>query len=310
MIIEASSTSRPSPVPSLPSTAPSGEYAIDSIDFAAEKWLCIEGGVEVSSKNVWRKLRTKPQIKKKVTRIAREKTASMLVSVEGESEDRRYDTVFCTPTLGCMQKMDLTSAQLNWGQKSAIRGLTYAPPPRAPSSFRVPGGSPMRHHVGWLRNPDVLLCSYSWRQDTLRIGSLVHPDCPRGEDELKEVLLQSLARLPGISCDVIRPLYVTHHAWNWHQDPDSMGAFAAFDTAEFSTLYPYLTRPAGGGLLHFAGEAMSTHHAWIVGRARERLPCNALCQTPSDQFLEREDPEIQNADLIEVFGGGSACSSE
>ncbi len=44
-----------------------------------------------------------------------------------------------------------------------------------------------------------------------------------------------------------------------------MGAYAAFGPADFSTLYPYLTRPAGCGLLHFAGEAISAHHAWIVG---------------------------------------------
>ncbi|RYP37646.1 hypothetical protein DL767_002819 [Monosporascus sp. MG133] len=44
-----------------------------------------------------------------------------------------------------------------------------------------------------------------------------------------------------------------------------MGAFAAFGPTEFSTLYPYFTRPAGGGLLHFAGEVTSTHHTWIVG---------------------------------------------
>ncbi|RYP01865.1 hypothetical protein DL766_010270 [Monosporascus sp. MC13-8B] len=148
------------------------EYVIDSINVAAEKQLCIEGDVEVLSKNVWWKLRTKPQIKKKVTRIAREKTTSMLVGVEGESEDRRYDTVLCNPTLGCMQKMDLTSAQLNWGEKCAIRGLTYGP------STKV----------------------------------------------------------------AIRPLYVTHHAWNWHQDPNSMGAFAAFGPPSSAPFTP--TSPA------------------------------------------------------------------
>ncbi|RYO89968.1 hypothetical protein DL762_002917 [Monosporascus cannonballus] len=128
------------------------EYVIDSINVAAEKQLCIEGDVEVLSKNVWWKLRTKPQIKKKVTRIAREKTTSMLVGVEGESEDRRYDTVLCNPTLGCMQKMDLTSAQLNWGEKCAIRGLTYGPSTKVAIRFSRPWWiTELRHHVGWLR---------------------------------------------------------------------------------------------------------------------------------------------------------------
>ncbi|KAI9764900.1 MAG: hypothetical protein M1839_005687 [Geoglossum umbratile] len=266
------------------------ECVIDSIDFAAEKWWCIEGGVEVLAKNVWRMLHTKPQIKKKVTRIARDKTtasSAMLVNVEGKSEDLHYDTVFCTPILGCMQKMDLRQAQLNWGQKSAIRGLTYGPSTKVAIKFSRPWwitecgiksagiGStdelirtcvyPSYNLHDGAENPAVLLCSYSWRQDSLRIGSLVHPDSPNGEEELKEVLLQGLARLHNISYDVIKPLYMTHHARNWYQDPNTMGAFAAFGPADFSTLYPYLTRPAGGGLLHFAGEAMSAHHAWILG---------------------------------------------
>lgn len=266
------------------------EYVIDSIDFAAKEWWCIEGGVEVLARNVWKELRTKPQVKKKVTCIARDETTSkraMLVNIEGADEVLHYDTVFCTPTLGCMQKMDLRDAQLNWGQKAAIRGLTYGPSTKVAIKFSRPWwitecgitsagiGStdelirtcvyPSYNLHDGDQNPAVLLCSYSWRQDSLRIGSLVRPDSPNDEDELKEVLLQGLARLHDISYDVIKPLYMTHHAWNWYQDPNTMGAFAAFGPADFSTLYPYLTRPAGGGLLHFAGEAISAHHAWIVG---------------------------------------------
>lgn len=30
-------------------------------------------------------------------------------------------------------------------------------------------------------------------------------------------------------------------------------------------MFPVITRPAGRGLLHFAGQATSVHHAWIVG---------------------------------------------
>ncbi|KAN0070833.1 hypothetical protein V8E54_010998 [Elaphomyces granulatus] len=272
------------------------ESVIEAIDFAAEKWWCIEGGVEVIARNVWKKLRTKPQVKKKVTRIATDETTyislpwekrAMLVNIEGTNEVLHYDTVFCTPTLGCMQKMDLRNAQLNWGQKSAIRGLTYGPATKVAIKFSRPWwitdcgitsagiGStdelirtcvyPSYNLHDGDQNPTVLLCSYCWTQDALRLGSLIRPDSPNDEDELKEALLQGLARLHDISYDVIKPLYVTHHAWNWYQDPNTMGAYASFGPADFSTLYPYLTRPAGGGLLHFAGEAMSAHHAWIVG---------------------------------------------
>jgi monoamine oxidase len=183
--------------------------------------------------------------------------------------------------------VDLSDANLNWGQKTAIRGLTYGPATKVAIKFSRPWWItdcgitsagvastdellrtcvyPSYNLHDGADNPAVLLCSYTWEQDALRIGSLVRPDSPNGEDELKEVLFRGLARLHGVTYDMIAPLYMTHHAWNWHQDPNSMGAFAAFGPTEFSTLYPHLPRPAAGGLLHFAGEATSTHHAWIVG---------------------------------------------
>jgi len=49
-----------------------------------------------------------------------------------------------------------------------------------------------------------------------------------------------------------------------------MDATAAFEHAEFSTLYLDLCRPAGSRLLRFAGEATSTHHTWIVGVRESR----------------------------------------
>ena len=39
-----------------------------------------------------------------------------------------------------------------------------------------------------------------------------------------------------------------------------LGAFALFGPGQFSNLYPEVTKPVGG-LLHFAGEAASVHHA-------------------------------------------------
>ncbi|KAG9080006.1 hypothetical protein FRC06_007194 [Ceratobasidium sp. 370] len=44
-----------------------------------------------------------------------------------------------------------------------------------------------------------------------------------------------------------------------------MGAYAFFGPGQFSSLYPSLTRPAAERRLHFAGEAISTCHAWVAG---------------------------------------------
>lgn len=47
--------------------------------------------------------------------------------------------------------------------------------------------------------------------------------------------------------------------------PFCLGAFAFFGPGKFNTMYQSLTVPAADGHLHFAGEALSTRHAWVEG---------------------------------------------
>ena len=56
-----------------------------------------------------------------------------------------------------------------------------------------------------------------WSQDATRIGSLVNLDSPRGEDELKGLMLYNLARLHSTNetfeevYAMIKLSYITHH---------------------------------------------------------------------------------------------------
>lgn len=59
--------------------------------------------------------------------------------------------------------------------------------------------------------------------------------------------------------------YVDMHAWNWSDDPLVMGAFAFFGPGDFQDLYASLTVPNADKRLHFAGEAISIRHSWVVG---------------------------------------------
>lgn len=62
----------------------------------------------------------------------------------------------------------------------------------------------------------------------------------------------------------------------WYNDPYARGAFALFGPGQFGStelsgevkgfsMFASLKAPAAGGRLHFAGEATSIHHAWVVG---------------------------------------------
>jgi len=278
------------------------ESVIDSLDFDEspdEAWKCVEGGSSVVTDAMLAKIKTKPQLNTRVTRIAldrpRKKTESAKMAVTftgptGTEETRAYDTVFNTTTLACAQRIDLTAAELHPAQKDALRALHYDASAKVAIKFKTPwwitecgitrGGVastdlPLRTCVYPSFNihdaptaPAVLLASYTWAQDAQRIDALISPDSPAGEDVLRDLVLRDLARLHarhGITLAFLREQYVTHHAYSWYADANSTGAFALFGPGQFSNLYPFLARPAADGRLHFVGEAASAHHAWIVG---------------------------------------------
>jgi monoamine oxidase len=258
-------------------------------------WKCIDGGSSVAISAMLNRIAPhKPEYRTMATRIAlnriHAKMEVKLVTPSGQSSIRQYDSVFNTTPLGCSQHMDLIDAELHPAQRDALRCLRYDTACKVAIKFKtswwitrcgiIEGGSsfgdiPIRtccypsHSIRDDPNkPAVLIASYTLGQDAQRIGTLINRDSPSGESQLKEVVLRDLARLharSGITYDFLEAQYITHHAYDWRANPFSGGAFAIFAPGQFSHLYPYLARPAADGKLHFAGEASSAHHAWIVG---------------------------------------------
>ncbi|KUI62780.1 hypothetical protein VP1G_09904 [Cytospora mali] len=212
-----------------------------------------------------------------------------------------YLAVFNSTTLGALQRMDLKDAGLLWGTKQAIRNLGYDASSKVAIKFKTPwwqlapfsinkGGVsrtdlPLRVCVypsyniesdlnpEWSKDkPSVLLCSYTWGQDALRIGSLITPDSPAGEEQLKKTLLHNLALLHANEhityerlLKFLNEQYVTHHGWDWYRDQNASGAFAYFGPGQFSNMWEEIIKPNAFGQLYLVGEAASAHHAWIVG---------------------------------------------
>ncbi|KAJ5768964.1 hypothetical protein N7520_003523 [Penicillium odoratum] len=213
-----------------------------------------------------------------------------------ESETKSFSAVFSTATLACTQRMDLREAGLSRSQLDAMRNLHYDASTKVAIEFDNPwwitkcgivkGGSastdlPIRTCVYPSYNLDakgkaVLLCSYTWAQDAQRMGSLVNNEAPEGklsgkDSQLKELLIHNLALLHKESASyeemrsIIAEAYIQHHGFDWYADPHTSGAFALFGPGQFANYYPDLIDPAANGHLYLAGEACSTHHAWIVG---------------------------------------------
>ena len=290
------------------------EGVIDSMDFDYESnyihkekqvdWWCIDGGTQLVPEAMNASLKTplqKESLGKRVSKIAYDRNdkgeAPMRVRVNGEAEARSYMTIFATPTLACLQRMDLTELELLYEQKDALRSLHYDTASKVGMKFDHPwwikmgieGGlgksdMPLRTCVYPSYNLDdskedsaVLLCSYSWSQDAARIGSLMKGNW-EDETELKEMLLNNLTWLhlehakkedPNVTFDdlytKLSKSYIKHHAFDWHNHEFSSGAYGKFGPGQFSNLYCALSCPTADSRFHFVGEAVSAHHGWIVG---------------------------------------------
>lgn len=270
------------------------ESVLDALAFASEdvEWKCFNGGSQVLTDYMAAYITstandTKPliQFNKKVTSISQSGDTAMNVSVRGESSPRTYSHVISTIPLPGLRMMELRGAGLNVMQKNALRKLQYGPSIKIGMRFRsawwtelfdIIGGQsstdvPIRtivypSHGAESRTPStVLIASYCWTNDAERLGALINTGKIEYEEQLKELVLRDLAEVHKVKYSDLLDQYVDMHAWDWSNDPLVMGAFAYFGPGDFQDLYTSLTVPNANKRLHFAGEAISTRHAWVVG---------------------------------------------
>ncbi|KIP05274.1 hypothetical protein PHLGIDRAFT_128999 [Phlebiopsis gigantea 11061_1 CR5-6] len=219
-----------------------------------------------------------------------------------DGRTKYYSHVITTTTLPCLRVMNLTGARLDWKQKEALRMLQYGPSTKigyGPSTkigvrFRrrwwedeawmkeagafgaILGGQSysdaMSRTVVYpsfgIGEPDSGACmivSYAWTNDALALTGIMGIE---SRDVLTQRILQDLVEIhnfsPKAAAD-LEQMLAEIHPYSWTTDPTTMGAFAFFGPGDFKELYPAVTRPAGAGRLHFAGEVCSVRHAWVVG---------------------------------------------
>ncbi|KAL8648934.1 MAG: hypothetical protein Q9210_004698 [Variospora velana] len=308
------------------------EAVMDSIAFdysedEEEAWKSVEGGTNMVTEAVVDMIKTKPTYNKRVTRIALNREAEgenkMEIVTNYDEPVRRYASVINTTTLACLQRVDTTNLELSPTVKIATRTLHYDSATKVAIKFdkawwiskcgiRSGGVAytdlPIRACVYPSYNihddpekPAILLCTYSWAQDATRIGSLVGGDSPRGEEELKGLMLYNLARLHSTDknfnemYDMIKASYITHHGFDWAMDDYSSGAYAFFGPGQFRAFYPHLIRPHADARFHIVGEAASANHAWIIGSIESAYRGVWL-------LLERFKCYDAQAKMVEEFG--------
>ncbi|KAF5002046.1 hypothetical protein FGRMN_657 [Fusarium graminum] len=281
------------------------ETVLESLDFEFSektKWYCVLGGAQQLAKKMEEKVVHKPRYHSPVTSIrALDKMKVELdVRTQQDTEVLTYDAVLSTTTLGCLGRIDTRHAGLRYPVKQAIRSLGYGTSCKVAIKFSRAwwihdlkdfniceaglGHSdlslrtcvyPSYNIYDESSKTAVLLCSYTWQQDSDRLGSLIstntnHSHKVADETALKELLLRDLAvlhRNSQISEDelyqLIKNSYLDHHSYDWSEDANTAGAFAFFRPQQFSSMWNRVIRPSGDVII--AGEAASPHHAWVVG---------------------------------------------
>ncbi|PPR01358.1 hypothetical protein CVT24_006312 [Panaeolus cyanescens] len=207
-----------------------------------------------------------------------------------------YSHVVSSVPFANLSMINTDDVKMTYAQRQAIRSLTYGPSVKVAIKFKsrwweqngqnLKGGSsytdrPIRvvvypsYGIGE-DGPGVLIVSYTWTQDALRVGSLIkNPDWsqqlnpkrnhPPSEELMLQRIYQDLSTLHNVPIQQLKDDTLDYHAFNWYANPYTMGAFALFGPGQFSTIYKSVIQPTARGRFHFAGEAASVHHAWIAG---------------------------------------------
>ncbi|KEP45817.1 flavin containing amine oxidase [Rhizoctonia solani 123E] len=249
-------------------------------------WFCIDGGAQQIAECMKNYIIScNPDVimyNSEVKSVKLNADSTMDVTTSSATH-HEFSHVISTLPLGVLRMMDLTKAELSPMQSNALRELTYSPSTKIGMQFKtawwtkinklgIVGGQsftdrPIRTIVypsfGKVQKGETttLIASYCWTDDAIRLASMMG----KNDETLKEQVLRDLAVIHDVEIDFLHDQLIGYKAWSWSHDPHTMGCFAFFGPAKFGSLYTSLTTPAANGHLHFAGEAISTRHAWVEG---------------------------------------------
>lgn len=318
------------------------ETVCDWLDFqeaSAGKWFRIEGGMKVLVQAMVDKVLSKPQttIKYSTPVIAlknNDGNKTMSVTTE-DGTTKEYDVVFNTTALACLQRMDI--AQLGLPQKilTGIRSLHYDNSAKVAIKFKKawwtgylksPGGVsasdlPISNIVYPSFDvadgePAVLLASYAWSQDAIRLGSLFNNGQPGDKPNVDALIVtQVLKNIAEVwsksgmenppSYKDLRDMYIDHFAFSWDQDRYTGGAFALFGPGQFKDFYGPFQDPHCQGKFFICGEAISVEHAWISGALNSAYTATLKWVRQQD-LKAKTKPDVTGQYKLKcsVFGGG------
>ncbi|KAK7047644.1 hypothetical protein VNI00_006412 [Paramarasmius palmivorus] len=278
-------------------TATSLKYGADLEDPASFKWkwYCLSGGSHTLIKEMLAKIPT-PQYSKRVTKIEPSYTSPPLPQIRPLSvsyttgtttHSKSYDYVISTIPLSVLRYVDVDRCNLSYAQREGMRTLRYGSSCKIGIKFTsrwwqnlgtgsIIGGQSKTDRVirtavfpsYGIADPKadaVMIASYTWSQDALRVGGLCSGRDHPNEQFLIDHMLEDLAVLHGVTYQFLKKECQDWFAFDWYANPFTLGAFGTFGPGQFKNIYPAWGQGAAGGRLLFAGEVLSDQHAWVEG---------------------------------------------
>ncbi|KAH7024386.1 uncharacterized protein B0I36DRAFT_366334 [Microdochium trichocladiopsis] len=317
------------------------ETVCDYLDFQQAEnadWYRVEGGMEVLVKAMVDEVAKRPETKLKtntaVVALKNDEDRKKIIVTTESGDVTEYDAVFNTTSMPCLERMDISELGLSKKILTGIRSLHYDNSAKVAIKFKkawwmpllkVPGGVsatdlPISNIVYPSFDiaedePAVLLASYSWSQDAIRMAALFDNSKPGAcepnvEDEVVKQVLKNIAQVwsksklehPPTYGD-LRDMYLNHFAWSWDQDKYTGGAFALFGPGQFQNFYADFQDPQCQGKFMMCGEAISVEHAWISGALKSAY-CAVL------KWTRKRDLKCGHGDICQtllkrsILGGG------
>jgi len=168
--------------------------------------------------------------------------------------------------------------EFSWGKQKAIRELHYDQSTKIYSLFSkqfwelndgIIGGSsittlpsrviyyPTFSHLS-NHSSGILLSSYTWGDDARKYDFM-------DDDEALSSNLKDIAAVHNLTELEIFQLFESGIVWSWDRFPYAGGAFALYNPLQYCLLEVPGYINSNEGCIYFAGEHISSRHAWIEG---------------------------------------------
>lgn len=165
---------------------------------------------------------------------------------DGESQDRKYSNVISTLSMGCLRMVNLDEIYLSYGQRNAIRELTYTSSIKIGIQFKsawwgkldIAGGQsytdrPIRTVVYPSyglpdvstdpQQSNVMIASYNGMQDAQRLGGLMKGPGTPEEKVLLDLVMRDLAVIHSKDIKELWNEFEDYFPWDWSRDQYQLG---------------------------------------------------------------------------------------